>query len=758
MSLNSKKRGVTMLENLSNYYMFAPIAQNQAVTILTQDITLGNWRTYYDGILNVMKDGIELPQVHKAFVSLIFPTREGIDISLPDLYVNLVLWYPIIAINKKIGPQHLMIKDTLTADDVKNYMDKHVIVPNRISIPNKVLNNVIADMVCNFADIDNFSLYLANTLNLEDDIDLMNASPEFNQLLHCDLSGVPIESVKDEGMKIVYKAIDIIMDSKKIMGYEHCLRNPFAAHEGINIRQYKENHYNIGTKPDGQGSIYHEIINKSYVTGGLENMVYQLIDSGSSRVAQIISKKNVGESGGFSRILGLNNINSFLNPDPTYDCGTKNFMYIMIPNKEVLNRLLDRYYRFNPKGEEYKIDEKSLFLIGKMIYLRSPMTCASRAQGHGVCYHCYGDLAYTNSYINIGRIATEIITSQYTQKRLSAKHLLETLISIINWNEGFKKFFGVETNSIKLQEALDIAMQGFKIIIDPDSIQLENDDEFLQHKFFSDDMHSTEDDAPFYNEYVTEFKIETPTGEEIDIGSIPDDESPEAKMYFSTDLSNAIRTILQKNKKEEIDEEHIVIPLKMMEDKTLFYIKIQNNDLGKNLDIFNDLINKKPVTKSYTKDKLLEKLLETVIKGGIDCASVHLEVILSNQIKDPTDRLKEVNWLVPDAKYEILTLNEALTDNQSIINSLVYQKLAKTLYTPMTFKKKGASIFDPFFMHKPKKFLNANHEVWDEQNQPKIRPGECPVMFVKDHSGERPKNIQEILKKYNPQEPTELDD
>ena len=207
------------------------------------------------------------------------------------------MWYPLIALGKIVSPQHLFIKDTVTKDDVKDYMDKYVIEPNRLSVNNRVLNNVIADMLCNFVDIDNFSLYLTNTLNLEDDIDLMFASPDFNKLLHCDLSDVPIENVKDAGMDVVHKAIDIIMDSKKIMGYEHCLRNPFAAKEGINIRQYKENHYNIGTKPDGQGSIYHDIINQSYVTGGLNNMVYQLIDSGSSRVAQIISKKNVGESG-----------------------------------------------------------------------------------------------------------------------------------------------------------------------------------------------------------------------------------------------------------------------------------------------------------------------------------------------------------------------------------------------------------------------------------------------------------------------------
>ena len=750
-----------MLENLKNYFMYAPIAQNKPVTVDVSNLTLSDWHAHYNGLLNIMKDGIELDQVQKCMVTLKFDSKKipTMRITVPDLYFNVILWHPLVALGDKLQPYHVLIKETITADDVKDYVDKFVIMPNRLKIDNKTLNNVIADMLCMFVDIDHFSYYLLNTLNLEDDIDLMAASPEFEQLIHCDLSGVPIENVKDAGMDIVHKAIDIIMDSKDIMGYEHCLRNPFAAKEGINIRQYKENHYNIGTKPDGQGSIYHEIINHSYINGGLNNPVYQLIDSGSSRVAQIISKKNVGESGGFSRILGLNNINSFLHPDPDYDCGTKNFMYILIENKDILKRLIDRYYRLVPNGQEYIIDEKSQFLIGKYIYLRSPITCASMAQGQGVCYHCYGLLAHTNKDINIGRIATELISSQYIQKRLSAKHLLETLIDVIRWNGNFKQYFGVETNSIKLMEATSEAMEGFSIVINPEEIQLENDDEFFQHSFYSNDAHSLDDEGPFYNEFLTSFDVMTPSGELIHIGSEPDPDSAEAKMYLATDLVEVIREIFSKKNKEDEteDDESIVVPFSMLEDKTLFYIKVQNNDIGKNLDVFIDLVNKKEVTKSYSKDHLLEKLLAIVKKGGIHCMSIHLEVILANQIVSAHNRLEKPNWLNPDEEYEILTLNEALTDNPSIAITLLYQKLAKTLYSPMSFRKIQPSIFDPFFLRQPKKFLNADHEIWDETNQSTIQPGESPVLFIKDHDGPRPKNVKALLEKLKNQEKTELD-
>ena len=260
--------------------MYTPIAHNQKMVIQTGQITLGNWYEYYTGILNIMKDGIELEEIHRTMITLVFPTGEDVDISIPDLFINLILWFPVVSLGNTVGAQHLFFQDSITKNDIKDYMDFHIIEPNKMKVDNKTLNNVIADMICNFVDVDNFSMYLSDTLNLEDDIVLMEKSPEFRDLIHCDLSGVPIEKVKDVGMDIVYKAVEIIMNSKQIMGYDHYLKNAFAAQEGINLRQYKENHYNIGTKPDGQGSIYHEIINQSYITGGLNKLIYQLIDSG----------------------------------------------------------------------------------------------------------------------------------------------------------------------------------------------------------------------------------------------------------------------------------------------------------------------------------------------------------------------------------------------------------------------------------------------------------------------------------------------
>ena len=64
-------------------------------------------------------------------------------------------------------------------------------------------------------------------------------------------------------------------------------------------------------------------------------------------------------------------------------------------------------------------------LVGKKIYLRSPMTCACKSSTNHICARCYGNLYYTNLDINVGKMAAEILSSQLTQKLLSAKPLLE---------------------------------------------------------------------------------------------------------------------------------------------------------------------------------------------------------------------------------------------------------------------------------------------------------------------------------------------
>ena len=117
----------------------------------------------------------------------------------------------------------------------------------------------------------------------------MNKYPEFYDTMHLDVSNVPLEDVKEFGMEVTHKQIEYIKNS------DHCLSDSFRTGEAVSPKQYKEVAVNIGSKPDGKGSVYPVAVNHSFLNGGLQTPTELFIESSNGRVAQILQKNNVPE-------------------------------------------------------------------------------------------------------------------------------------------------------------------------------------------------------------------------------------------------------------------------------------------------------------------------------------------------------------------------------------------------------------------------------------------------------------------------------
>lgn len=684
-----------MLENYQNYGPYAECVRNKHFEVNASDIHFDNWNDHFYGILNILKDGIETPFVQSTFVTVHFP-QTTIELSIMDYFFNVFMWHLIVSTDQAIEPKHLFFDEAITRKTIKRYIDKFFISENRKKLPNIQMNNIIDETLCHFAEVDNFALYLANTINLEDNIMLMNKVPEFYNLIHADLANIPLEDVKNVGMEKTNKAIHYMKNAKSILGFDHCLADSLRANEGINPKQLKEFVVNIGSKPNGQGGVYPNIINKSFITGGVNDILSYFIESSTGRIAQIMSKKNVGESGHFARLLGLNNTDTFLHPDPHYACDSKNFQILYIANKDMLEKVRDRYYRFNPDGLEYLVSANDTQLIGQSIYLRSPMTCSSHSRGEGICYKCYGDLAYTNRDINIGKIAAEEISSKLTQILLSAKHLLETIIEKIEWSEKFQNFFEVEGNIVKLLS--DTNFKGCFIEIDPESIEMENEVDFDKNEYseYEEDGGSTPTES--YNEYITEFSVIAHNKEKFPISSKDNDK----RLYISNELNDVIR-----RRGKPVDGK-IHISMTDLEDCPLFFIPIENNELSRTMNNIMNIINRNSEVKTRNRHQWLQEFINAIIEGNLDIQAVHCEVILMNQMRNIDNVLELPEWWYQNEPCNILTLNQALTDNPSVSISLLYQRLSKQLYNPLTFRKGKPSFMDLFFMETPQLYLNSN--------------------------------------------------
>lgn len=741
------------LVNYKNYFIYADMVKTSVIPVIyvPEALSVNDIDDHISGIYNILLDGIETEFVHNCKITISWGNAKC-SINIIDYWINLIMWSMILKTGHAIRPFHIFLGSKvknlvpdkngkyvpweLTRKDIKRYIDNYILtLDNKINIGNTKLNIIIADGLYRFSYFERFSYYLANTINNEDDIDLMRHNAEFDSLIHCSLAGVPFEQVKEAGMNITTRAIEIIKNSERYIGYEHGLTNSFRANEAINPRQYKEASFNIGTKPNGSGGIYPYIIDKNFKTGGVDTPLSYFIESSGARTAQILSKTNVGESGDFARLLGLNNTDTILNLDPDYECMSQHYIKYEIKTAKHLSMIKNRYFRFTPRGLDYRINENDLNMIGKTVYLHSPMTCASNSAGHGICRRCYGDLYWVNNNINIGKIAAELLSAQLTQTLLSAKHLLETKIVVIKWNPEFKDYFDIDINSIKLSDDLrdDDNLKKYILIIDPDDVQLVNEEEDAVS--IDDDGNEiiieANEDSGVYNEYITSFIIRTPEGKDITFGS-----EEQHELYISQELNSIIR------KKAYNSDGKVNIPLTALEDNILFYIKINNNEISKTMDDIINVINKSAITERMTKDEALQTIVDLVIEGNLSIDAIHLEVILSNQIVQPNDVLKKPNWNDPHAQYRMFTLNQALTNNPSVIISLLYKDLHRVLYNPLTFTKNAPSFFDLFFCEQPQNYMNDDLLVDNASN---ITNYESAVQMYK-LTGE-PTREDEFLKK-----------
>lgn len=673
----------TVLENWQNYGVYVDLVKTGAIQISTRDLTKENLNDHFYSILNIMRDGIETEFVQHMAINVKFSDNVDVTLSIFDYFLNLIMWNLPISTDEEISSYFLFFHEKFNRNVIKDYIDDKFLNLNRTKYNTMTLCNIIDDTLYKFKYVDEFSLYLCNTINDEDFIDLMNQNPDVYQYLHADLSGVPLEDVKNVGQDITNKLIKVIENSS------HCLADSFATGEGVNRKQFREFAVNIGTIPDGDGGVYPNIVNSSFINGGVKETTDTMEESAKGRQALILSKKNVGTSGAFARILGLNNRDTRIHPSPSYVCNTRHYVKINIPSMTFLKRFNNRYYRFRPDGPEYKVNAKrDTHLIGQTLYFRSPMTCASKTNGDGICYRCYGDLAYTNDNINIGTIAAELLSSDLTQMLLSAKHLLESNIKSVEWVEGFLDIFDVNFNILKIKD--DFEGKKWRLVIDEDINR-------------EDDMDDLE-----YNEYVTRFQVIDPKGRVRDMYS-----KTSENIYLSTDLSDILSKIKPIDGKYEINMDEI-------KDINLFLIHISNDELSTTLEHVKSIINKYPKLDGMTKDTILQEFVVAVLNGGLTVDAVHLEVLLSNQIRKGLDEngiLELPHWEYDNAEYALVNLDTALKNHPSITTTLEYQKVSKTLYSPLSYKKTAPSQMDLFFMNKPQEFMSAVDTVKSNEKE-----------------------------------------
>ena len=209
------------------HYPYKELIETGRQTIYTKDINAGNIDQYFYSIINIFKDGIETDEVKHMMLHIVFQNDVDVDLSIFDYCINLMFWNLCTAVNHPIWDVHLVWFEDITKRSIKEYIDNIFVDKYRKKMEFMLLNQTIDSVIGKFRDLRPFQIYLANTLNLEDTIELMNQYPEFNETVHFKVDGIPIEDIKEEGMKATNLQIKYIKNSN------HCLRDSFRTGEAI---------------------------------------------------------------------------------------------------------------------------------------------------------------------------------------------------------------------------------------------------------------------------------------------------------------------------------------------------------------------------------------------------------------------------------------------------------------------------------------------------------------------------------------------
>ena len=84
------------------YYPYKDLCETEKQTIYTKDITNENINRHFYSIINILKDGIETPEVQSMMITVIFEDDVDVELSIFDYMYNLMFWQLRTSINKPI--------------------------------------------------------------------------------------------------------------------------------------------------------------------------------------------------------------------------------------------------------------------------------------------------------------------------------------------------------------------------------------------------------------------------------------------------------------------------------------------------------------------------------------------------------------------------------------------------------------------------------------------------------------------------------
>ena len=635
------------------------------------------WKALFNEFYTYMKQGYEQERVRKHPVKFRFSDDKAEqikEIPITHFIVNLIIWNVFRKLDRvdDLSSPHIFDGSKISEDYISDYINHTFIAPYHKVVDMISMNKALDDLIYALSQIfTDFGILAGTTMDMESFIDLAQRYPRFREILHTKLDDTmqpkEIEDLLSSSKK---EFLDIIINDE-----ENHLKPFLVTGAGINTGQLQEFAISGGLKPDVEGNVIPVPINSNYISGGLNSINNFYIDGQAGPKALIMNSTVMGKSGHFSYKTMI--LTSSYNISKTVDdCHTKRLVELNVANRKVLKKINGRYYRLPDEPEDvlHIVDmEKDVDLIGKVILMRSPVTCTAH---DGVCHKCYGDLYYINNTpsFHAGRFAATQTNNPIQQKILSTKHMLKTNSDKVEFNADFYRFFLLDANKI-------VFNQDTKEDLNQWILQIRTEDLYTM-----DDISSSD-----FNNHTEVFYLRHKDSDElIPIREIAE-EGECREMYLFSEISNKLKPLGGDFVGVKLSALDITHPLAM--------INIVNNEVSKPLKNIIRLLDKKDHYNCETIDEMVNAYNKLTIESGMSVDSVHTEMILKGLIRSTEDILQPPDFNNPDKMndYQILTVSKALTYSPSIALSLSFEELGRQFIKPSTYHKYRKSDYDIFF-------------------------------------------------------------
>ena len=590
---------------------------------------------------------------------IIIVNGEEIEMSKGKILLNLYLLAPVRQCGIKLCKEAIFTKDSITGGDVERYMNAILSQVKDAGISFETYRRSIYNFMNDANDLSAYVNRIAgSTIDYLDFLEAAIEDPEFEKLISApNIDNMQFSEIEDDFKKRSEDLFDYFNNHP-----ERCLSAFTSSNTGINKKQFVQTIGYVGLKPDFDGKPIPKVVTSNFLKGQ-ETLEDFYISACGARLALSTNYNYVRKSGYFTRKLNLLMADKY--HDNNYiDCGTKHYVELKLSDPRYL-KLYDgrNYYDIINGKADYDnlktLHSTDVFMLGKTIALRSPITCKGNSTKTGcICATCYGrTLSEINKKVHTGLVAVLMITRVLTQRLLSAKHLLATNTDEVDWGKDFRNSFIVNLDEIYFSD--------------------ENPVE-LTIEYPSEELHDEDDDT--YE--ITNFDIKF-----IDDKKVVHYECPTSLYIRAKDIpERKENATCFKINSEQFGREN-----------KIFFYEPHNNMLTKSLENILDLIESKDHLGVTTYNELVKKFADLLIENDMSSInSIHAEMICSQLVNDAVTG-KCLNWDEDILKpYKINRVSRVIM-NAPISSSLSFERLTEQLSNLDTYSKDDVSIMDCLF-------------------------------------------------------------